>query len=75
MEGVWEAPTWEERWFPQAFKGTMGQLMRAIQEDAEPEISGHTTIGTMALCEAAYRAADEGRAVSPNAVLEEAVGT
>ena len=36
----WERPRWEERWFPQAFKGTMGQLMRAIQEDAEPEISG-----------------------------------
>ncbi len=35
----WERPRWEERWFPQAFKGTMGQLMRAIQEDAEPEIS------------------------------------
>ena len=75
MDGAWEAPTWEERWFPQAFKGTMGQLMRAIQEDTEPEISGRTTIGTMALCEAAYRAADEGRAVSPNEVLEAAVGT
>ena len=41
----------------------MGQLMRAIQEDAEPEISGRTTLGTMALVEAAYRSADEGRAV------------
>ncbi len=40
MDGAWERPRWEERWFPQAFKGTMGQLMRAIQEDAEPEISG-----------------------------------
>jgi predicted dehydrogenase len=42
----------------------MGQLMRAIQEDAEPEISGRTTIGTMALVEAAYRSAREGRAVA-----------
>ena len=42
----------------------MGQLMRAIQEDAEPAISGRTTIGTMALVEAAYRSADEGRAVA-----------
>jgi predicted dehydrogenase len=63
MDGAWEAPTWEERWFPQAFKGTMGQLMRAIQDDAEPAISGSTTIGTMVLVEAAYRSADEGRAV------------
>jgi predicted dehydrogenase len=74
MEGEWERPRWEERWFPQAFKGTMGQLMRAIQEDSEPEISGRTTLGTMALVEAAYRSADEGRAVSPKEVLPEAVG-
>jgi predicted dehydrogenase len=71
MEGRWEAPTWEERWFPQAFKGTMGQLMRAIQEDAQPEISGDTTLGTMALCEAAYRSVEEGRAVSPKEILEQ----
>lgn len=63
MDGSWERPSWEDRWFPQAFKGTMGQLMRAIQEDAEPAISGRTTIGTMALVEAAYRSAHEGRAV------------
>ena len=62
-DGRWETPTWDETWFPQAFKGTMGQLMRAIQEDAEPAISGTTTIGTMVLVEAAYRSADEGRAV------------
>ena len=71
MDGEWERPRWEERWFPQAFQGTMAQLMRAIQEDAEPEISGHTTLGTMALVEAAYRSADEGRAVSPKDVLAE----
>ncbi len=74
MEGRWEAPTWEERWFPQAFKGTMGQLMRAIQEDAEPEISGQVTLGTMALCEAAYRSAEEGKAVAPKDVLDQVVG-
>ncbi len=42
--GRWTAPgrarRWDEMWFPQAFKGTMGQLMRAIQDDAEPAISG-----------------------------------
>ena len=39
-EGMWERPSWDEQWFPQAFKGTMGQLMRAIQDGAEPEQSG-----------------------------------
>jgi predicted dehydrogenase len=63
MGGRWESPRWPERWFPQAFKGTMGQLMRAVQDDAEPEISGRTTLGTMALVEAAYRSGREGRAV------------
>ena len=72
MEGAWEQPRWEERWFPQAFKGTMGQLMRAIQEDAEPAISGRTTLGTMTLVEAAYRSLQEGRAVSLAEVRAEA---
>lgn len=63
LDGKWEQPRWDERWFPHAFKGTMGQLMRAIQDDAEPEISGRTTLGTMALVEAAYRSFREGRAV------------
>ena len=63
MEGRWESPRWPEQWFPQAFMGTMGQLMRAIQDGSEPEISGRTTLGTMALVEAAYRSGREGRAV------------
>jgi predicted dehydrogenase len=71
-EGVWHRPRWEERWFPQAFKGTMGQLMRAIQEDTEPEISGRTTIGTMVLVETAYRAAEQGRAVELAEIRSEA---
>lgn len=69
-EGEWEQPAWDERWFPHAFKGTMAQLMRAIQDDAEPEISGRTTVGTMALCEAAYAAAEQGRAAKPHEFVE-----
>ena len=75
MEGAWERPRWEERWFPQAFKGTMGQLMRAIQEDADPAISGRTTLGTMTLVEAAYRSLHEGRAVPVAAVTAESFGS
>lgn len=73
MDGHWERPRWSERWFPQAFKGTMGQLMRAIQDDREPEISGRTTLGTMALVEAAYRSGREGRAVPLAETLPESV--
>jgi predicted dehydrogenase len=74
MEGEWERPRWEERWFPQAFKGTMGQLMRAIADDAEPAISGHTTVGTMALVEAAYLSVREHRAVSFKEIEYQLVG-
>jgi predicted dehydrogenase len=73
MNGEWERPRWEDRWFPQAFKGTMGQLMRAVQEDAEPEISGRTTLRTMALVEAAYRSGREGRAVPLSETMPETV--
>jgi predicted dehydrogenase len=60
----WFQPRWTERWFPQAFIGTMGQLMRAIDEGTEPEISGRDNLKTMALVEAAYQSIDEGRAVA-----------
>jgi predicted dehydrogenase len=73
MDGEWDRFRWEDRWFPQAFKGTMGQLMRAVQEDAEPEISGHTTLRTMALVEAAYRSGREGRAVPLSETMPETV--
>ncbi len=73
MDGDWERPRWSEQWFPQAFKGTMGQLMRAVHDDAEPEISGRTTLGTMALVEAAYRSGREGRAVPLSETRPEAV--
>jgi predicted dehydrogenase len=62
--GVWHRPRWQERWFPQAFVGTMGQLMKAIETNSEPEISGHDNLHTMALVEAAYLSAAQGRAVS-----------
>jgi len=73
MDGQWERPRWEDRWFPQAFKGTMGQLMRAVQEDAEPELSGRTTLRTMALVGAAYRSGREGRAVPLSETMPETV--
>ncbi len=68
----WFQPRWPEQWFPQAFIGTMGQLMRAIAEGSEPELSGRDNLKTMALIEAAYRSAAEGRAVALAEELERA---
>jgi predicted dehydrogenase len=68
----WFQPRWQEQWFPQAFIGTMAQLMRAVETGTEPEISGHDNLKTMALIEAAYRSASEGRAVDPRQEMAEA---
>lgn len=69
--GAWHAPRWPEQWFPQAFIGTMGQLMKAIETGSEPEIGGKDNLRTMALVEAAYRSAERGQAVELGEVLAE----
>ena len=62
--GRWHEPRWSEVWFPDAFVGTMAQLLCALEEGSEPEISGRDNLRTMALVEACYRSADEHRAVA-----------
>ena len=57
-------PRWTESWFPDAFIGTMAQLLLALENGAEPAISGQDNLNTMALVEAGYRSAAEHRAVA-----------
>jgi hypothetical protein len=59
--GYWFQPRWKEVWFPDAFVGTMAQLLVAIEEGAEPEISGRDNLETIALCEAVLAAAKDHR--------------
>ncbi len=59
-----ECPTWPESWFPDAFGGTMGQLLIALETGTEPVISGRDNLRTMALVEAAYLSAERKRAVT-----------
>jgi predicted dehydrogenase len=59
--GYWLQPRWKEVWFPDAFAGTMAQLLCAIEDDAEPEISGRDNLQTIALCEAILLSAQEHR--------------
>ena len=54
-------PRWEEVWFPDAFVGTMAQLLVALENDTEPEISGRDNIETIALCSSVFTAAQEHR--------------
>jgi len=57
-------PVWNESWFPDAFAGTMGQLLIALENKSEPAIGGRDNLKTMALVEAAYLSAAQHRAVS-----------
>jgi predicted dehydrogenase len=57
--GIWLEPRWPEAWFPDAFVGTMAQLLCALEDGTEPEISGRDNLETIALCEAVYSAARE----------------
>jgi predicted dehydrogenase len=67
---TWYNPALSDRkWFPDAFEGTMNQLLKAIEEDTDPEISGHDNLRTMALIEAAYKSIKERRAVELNELL------
>lgn len=59
--GTWIEPRWPEVWFPDAFVGTMAQLLCALEDGTEPEISGRDNLETIALCEAVYAAAREHR--------------
>jgi hypothetical protein len=59
--GYWLQPRWKEVWFPDAFVGTMAQLLCALEDGTEPEISGRDNLETVALCEAVFAAALEHR--------------
>ena len=62
--GRWFQPRWPDVWFPDAFVGTMAQLLCALEGGTEPEISGRDNLQTIALCEAVFSAARDNRVVS-----------
>jgi predicted dehydrogenase len=67
--GKWISPRWKEVWFPDAFVGTMAQLLVALEDRDEPEISGRDNLKTMALVDACYLSVNEHRAVELREVL------
>ena len=56
-------PRWAEAWFPDAFAGTMGGLLHALETGEEPDISGRDNLKTIALCEAVLAARTRARVV------------
>jgi predicted dehydrogenase len=59
-----EAPVWSESWFPDAFIGTMAQLLIALEDGTEPAVGGKDNLKTMALVEAAYLSSVQFRSVA-----------
>jgi predicted dehydrogenase len=57
----WVQSDWKEVWFPDAFVGTMAQLLVAVEDGSEPEIGGRDNLETVALCEAVFAAAAQHR--------------
>lgn len=54
------SPKLEGSWFTDAFHGTMGELLCAIEEDREPLNSARENLNSLALCFAAIASAEEG---------------
>ena len=71
QQGLWVEPQWPEVWFPDAFGGTMGELLDSLTEGREPIISGRGNLGTMALVDACYRSLDQHRPVRISEMAEE----
>ncbi|HTI71014.1 MAG TPA: Gfo/Idh/MocA family oxidoreductase [Candidatus Limnocylindria bacterium] len=57
-------------WFPDAFAGTMAQLLIALERHTEPAIGGRDNLQTMALVEAAYRSVELKRSVAVSEITD-----
>jgi len=68
-DGAWHAPSWPQRWFPDAFVGPMSELLNLLATGATPNLNARDNLRTMALVEAAYVSAAEHRAVCPAELL------
>ncbi len=65
-EGAWRRPRGPTTWFPDAFAGTMGGLLRALERGTTPDIPGRDNLETIALCEAVLAAGRGGVVARPD---------
>jgi predicted dehydrogenase len=69
--GCWIEPRWSETWFPDAFEGTMGELLWSIAEDRRPVIGARDNLRTMMLLEACYHSLQDHRPVRLDEIQED----
>lgn len=51
-------------WFPDGFRGTMGELLCSIEENREPQNSAADILKSLAICLGAMKSADEDRPIA-----------
>jgi predicted dehydrogenase len=61
-------PDLEGKWFNDGFRGTMGELLCAIEENREPSNSARDNLRSLALCFAAVKSADTGKPQVPGKI-------
>ncbi len=61
-------PKLDGAWFPDGFHGTMGELLRAIEQSRMPSISARNNLRSLALCFAAVASAERHEPVVPGTV-------
>ena len=71
---IFHEPTLIGSWFPDAFAGTMAQLLVALENGSVPEIGGRDNLRTMAVVDAAYRSVELKQSVEivPTAIVPSA---
>jgi len=68
--GRWIRPKWDKVWFPDAFQGTMAQLLVAVEDNTLPEINGRDNLKTMAIIDACYESIKEQRTIHLTNLLQ-----
>jgi predicted dehydrogenase len=62
-------PELRGQWFNDGFRGTMGELLCAIEEDREPSNSARENLRSLAICFATVQAANTGKVQTPGKIL------
>jgi predicted dehydrogenase len=66
----WIEPKWDTVWFPDAFMGTMGSFLRAVESGGEPEIGIEDNLKTIGCVEACYASIREERTITLKEIME-----
>ena len=63
-------PLLQGKWFPDGFKGTMGELLCAREEGRQPSNNAEDNLRSLQLCFAACHSADAGKVLHVSSVTK-----